>query len=208
MRTKTLEQNTADILAGLHIDQLSKMRSGNITIEHVKWFNNLTFEEREKLMGKEPEKILILKLLSGTEKITIDACDGTETIANAKEVFPSGIDGKFNNWGTNKPSVSTKETEVQVYEMVDNAKFARMFSSLGTNLDKLCLTQAQIKNFCKKHCNWLRQEGYSTFFLFKVEDQFFVANVRVSSVGLNVLLCRFEDEDVWNSGYLPRLVVP
>ena len=43
MRTKTLEQNTAQDFAGLQIDQLSKLRNGNITFEQVKWFNNLTF---------------------------------------------------------------------------------------------------------------------------------------------------------------------
>lgn len=87
MRTKTLEQNTAQDFAGLQIDQLSKLRNGNITFEQVKWFNNLSFEQREALMGKQPEKVAILKLISGVHEIAIETCDGTQTIAAAKETF-------------------------------------------------------------------------------------------------------------------------
>jgi len=208
MRTKTLEQNTAQDFAGLQIDQLSKLRNGNITFEQVKWFNNLTFEQREALMGKQPEMVLFLKLLSGAETLMLDALDGKETLATAKEVFPSGIDGDFKNWGTNKAGIATKEQAVDVHELVKDSTFAQMFGSLGTDLDKLCLTQAQIKNFCKKHPNWLRKDGYATFFLFKVEDQFFVAYVDVDSDGLDVYVDRFGDDGVWNAGRSRRVVVP
>jgi hypothetical protein len=207
MRTKTLEQNTAQDFAGLQIDQLSKLRNGNITFEQVKWFNNLTFEQREALMGKLPEMVLYLSLLSGAETLMLDALDGKETLATAKEVFLSGIDGDFKNWGTNKAGIATKEQVVDVHELVKNATFAQMFGSLGADLDKLCLTQAQIKNFCKKHSNWLRKDGYATFFLFKVEDQFFVALVYVYSDGLYVCVCRFEYGHVWLAEYSLRVVV-
>lgn len=208
MRTKTLEQNTAQDFAGLQVDQLQKLRNGNMTFEQVKWFNNLSFEQREALMGKQPEKVLYLKLLSGAETLMLDALDGKETLATAKEVFPSGIDGDFKNWGTNKPGITTKEIAVDVHELVKDGTFAQMFGSLGTDLDKLCLTQSQIKNFCKKHPEWLRQNGYATFFLFKVEDQFFVAGVGVRSDGLHVRVCRFEGDDVWSAESSHRLVVP
>ena len=138
----------------------------------------------------------------------LDALDGKETLATAKEVFPSGIDGDFKNWDTNKPGIATKEQAVDVHELVKDGTFAQMFGSLGTDLDKLYLTQAQIKNFCKKHPNWLRKDGYATFFLFKVEDQFFVADVRVVSDGLFVSVDRFEDGRVWGAGRSHRMVVP
>ncbi len=208
MRTKTLEQNTAQDFAGLQVDQLQKLRNGNITYEQVKWFNNLSFEQREALMGKQPEKVLYLKLLSGAETLMLDALDGKETLATAKEVFPSGIDGDFKNWGTNKPGIATKEQAVDVHELVKDGTFAQMFGSLGTDLDKLCLTQSQIKNFCKKHPQWLRQNGYATFFLFKVEDQFFVAGVLVFSGGLDVNVHRFGFDFVWVAEYSLRMVVP
>ncbi len=162
----------------------------------------------EGKFNRSKKENAILKLLSKGESIIIDACDGTETLATAKETFKSGIDGDFKNWGTNKPGVSTEDTAVQVHEMVKDATFAQMFGSLGTDLDKLCLTQAQIKNFCKKHPNWLRKDGYATFFLFKVEDQFFVAFVYVYSDGLNVFVFRFGYDFVWFAECSLRLVVP
>lgn len=208
MRTKTLEQNTAQDFAGLQIDQLQKLRNGNITYEQVKWFNNLSYEQRQQLMGKQPEKAAILKCISEAQEIFIETCDGTQTIATAKETFKSGIDGDFKNWGTNKPGNSTQKTSVQVHELVKDATFAQMFGSLGTDLDKLCLTQHQIKLFCEVHKDWLRKDGYATFFLFKVDEQFFVALVLVDSDGLYVSVYRFENVCVWDAGYSHRMVVP
>lgn len=65
MRTKTLEQNSAQDFAGLQVDQLQKLRNGNMTFEQVKWFNNLSFEQREKLIGKlVKSEHLKMKLIS------------------------------------------------------------------------------------------------------------------------------------------------
>jgi len=52
MRTKTLEQNSAQDFAGLQVDLLQKLRNGNMTWEQIDWFRNLSFKQREKLMGK------------------------------------------------------------------------------------------------------------------------------------------------------------
>ena len=209
MRTKTLEQRTAQEFVGLQVDLLQKLRNGSMSFEQALWFiNQLSFEQREELMGKQPEKVLFLKLLSGAETLMLDSLDGKETLATAKEIFLSGIDSDFKNWGTNKPCIATKEQAVDIHELVKDGTFAQMFGSIGTDLDKLCLTQSQIKNFCKKHSNWLRADGNATFFLFKVEDQFFVAAVGVYSDGLRVDLVRFGDGNVWGAKYLLRLVVP
>lgn len=161
-----------------------------------------------KFKRKGIENNIILKLVSKGQSLIIDSCDGKETLADAKDLFKSGISEDFKKWGTNKPSVSTEDTAVQVSEMVKDATFVQMFGSLGTDLDKLCLTQHQIKLFCKKSMGWLRTEGYATFFLFKAEDQFFVANVGVSSDGLGVFMHRLEDHNVWSAKYAHRVVVP
>ena len=112
----------------------------------------------------------ILKLLSKGESVIIDACDGD-----------------FKGWGTDQPGRATVATPVDVHELIKDATFAKMFGSFGTDLDKLCLTQSQIKNFCKKHPSWLRTDGYATFFLFKENNEFFVAGVDVDSDGLDVM---------------------
>ena len=161
-----------------------------------------------EIKAKAVKKVdAILKLLSGGKTIIVDACDGSETLANAKEVFKYWIDPDFENWGTNKPGKMTAETAVAVHEIVKDSTFSQIFSSLGTDLDKLCLTQHQIKVFCKKHSKWLRADGYATFFLFKEDEQFFVASVGVDSDGLRVSVCRFEGDNVWYARCARRVVV-
>jgi len=161
-----------------------------------------------KFIGRKAKQAkLILRLLKG-ESPFIDAVNGEETLAQAKDVFSSGIDLDFKKWGTDQPGIATEETPVQVYEMAQDATFAQIFSSLG-DLDKLCLTQHQIKNFCKKHPDCLRSDGFVTFgfvtcFLFKVGNKYFVAHVS----GLYIYVYRLKDGTVWKAETPHCVVVP
>ncbi|OGY46146.1 MAG: hypothetical protein A2731_01585 [Candidatus Buchananbacteria bacterium RIFCSPHIGHO2_01_FULL_39_8] len=149
-----------------------------------------------------------LRLISGSENLTIDSVDGSETLVEANDVF-AYIDPDFQNWKADETGVTTVETSVRVYEMVKDATFAQMFGSLSEDAEKLCFTQAQIKGFVRKHCQWLRSDGYATFFLFRSHNHFFVARVRVASGGgLLVGVDRFEHSVVWHAGNLHRVVVP
>lgn len=156
------------------------------------------------LQAQEKEKT-ITKLIH--QNIVIDSCDGLETIANAKDIFSFNIDDNFKNWNTDKSGISTKEAEVQVFETIQNATFAQMFGSIDNDLEKLCLTQAQIINFCKKHSDWLFKDR-CTLFLFKVEGEFFVASVFVLSDGLHVCVYRFGNAHVWLGERAHRVVAP
>jgi len=205
--SEIMDVNSAK-LAGLQIDMLQKYKAGHVTLSHLEWFNNLKKSERDALLvGKKP-KSDILRLLSGSEVIIIAPCDGKKTLAQTKDVFKSGIDSDFKNWKLDKQGLATEETSVQVYELARDVTFAQMFGSLGADLDKLCLTQHQIKAFCEQHSSWLRTDGYGTFFLFKEDEQFFVARVYVNSVGLDVYVDRFGRGLVWDAGCARRVVVP
>ena len=92
--------------------------------------------------------------------------------------------------------------------MVKDGTFKQLFGSLEGDVAKLCFTQTQIKNFVKKHRNWLRTDGYGTFFLFQSKEKFFVADVHVLSDGLHVYVYEFEDSFVWGAEDRHRLVVP
>ena len=142
------------------------------------------------------------------EMIIIAPCDRSRYIAKEKGVFKAYIEDLFASWGLDKHGQSTVAANVSVYEMILNATFAQMFGSLGPDLDKLCLSQHQIVEFCEKHSTRLRQEGYATFFLFKEGNQFCVAGVCVYAAGLNVRVLRLEDDCVWHGEYRHRLVVP
>jgi hypothetical protein len=150
-----------------------------------------------------------LRLISGEETLLLDPTDGTQSIGHCGAVFDGWIDPNFKNWGLNTGrNLATEETVLQVHEMIKDGTFEKNYRSLGGNLDELCFTQSQIIQFCQKHRNLLRTDGYGTFFLFKVDTEFFVADVRFGSVGLNVNVRRFSNDCVWNADYRHRFVVP
>lgn len=158
---------------------------------------------------KDEIKDRILNLISSKESVVIDAVDGSQTLAQASDVFAENIGEDFTDYGTDKPGQATEKTNVLVYEMAKNANFAQMFGSLNSNLDKLCFTQHQVKQFCKQHQQWLRTDGYSTFFLFKENNEFFVAHVHLLSDGkLSVYVDLFEDNGVCYADLRHRVVVP
>jgi ABC-type antimicrobial peptide transport system ATPase subunit len=73
MGTKTLEQNSAQDLAGLQVDILQKLRTGNMSWEQIDWFKNLSFEKREKLIGKSISNIEHPKMKLQNSNIVVDA---------------------------------------------------------------------------------------------------------------------------------------
>lgn len=162
----------------------------------------------ESKFDRELKENKILRLISRGESLILDAENGKETLANAKDLFVY-IDSDFKNYGVNESGLATNETATQVYEVVKDANFSEIFGSLNTDVSKLCLTQAQIKQFVKRYRSWLRIDGYGTFFPFKNNNQFFVASVRVGSGGaLWVYVPRFESSLVWRAGNRHRVVVP
>lgn len=159
--------------------------------------------EKFALPGNE-----FLKLLSAGDYPVIAATNGKDTLTKAGNVF-SWIDGDFKNYGTDVASKPTGEVPVAIYEMAKDADFRTMFGSFGIDIRKLCLSQSQIKSFVTNHKNWLRTDGYATFFLFEVNGELFVA--RVDWYGgdrLGVHVRRFSRGRVWDAGYRLRVVVP
>lgn len=150
----------------------------------------------------------ILRRLFEDETITIAACDGSKFISDAKSTFKIFLDSDFERWGLNKCGKSTVASNVSIHEIVKDATFVQMFSSLGSDLDKLCLSQHQIISFCAEHCDRLRQDGYATFFLFKESDQFYVADVGANPGGLDARVFHLERVRVLDGGSRRRLVVP
>lgn len=188
------------------IDQLLKNLAGKEGREWLISFNK--FLRKENPFGEVVKKIIEFLRPISIDGIILDACDGDETIADAKKVFTAGIDNDFKNYKANETGAATEQIQVQVLDLIKNATIAQMFCSLGTDLDKLCLTHKQIINFCKRFKQHLSKTG-ATLFLFKVGDQFFVARVRVFDVGsLSVHVNRFESDYVWDAENGYRVVVP
>jgi hypothetical protein len=160
----------------------------------------------------------ILKLLSAGEEIMLEANDGKSKIYGNNKTFKTFISENFKNYGLNENSRATTETLADIYEIVKDAKFAEIFTSLNCGLDKLVMTQSQIVRFCEKHSNWVHQEGCNTFFLIKKDenlpttdgnlDNLFVVSVGVYAVGLRVHVDRFGRDCVWLAGSRLRVVLP
>lgn len=157
----------------------------------------------------------IIRCVSDGKDLIIPACGGFETLADAGDVFKSGIDSDFKNWGLSKPSKPTGITPVGVHEVAKEADFKTMFTYLSADWEKLCLTEHQIKMFCKKLSDRIHSDGYGTFFLTKKNwkkpatiGNLFVAHVDVYSYGLYVNAYRFEYDFVWLAVNHYRLVIP
>jgi hypothetical protein len=151
----------------------------------------------------------ILRCISVGEQIVIGATTGAKTITSATDVFTWGIDPDFKNWGLDVPGEAKPETPVQVSEMVRDGDYRTIYGSIGQDLNTLRFTQEQIIAFVRDHKKWLRTGGYATFFLFKVENEFFVANVGSNDDGRpDASVLRFSSGRVWDAGIRHRIVLP
>lgn len=157
----------------------------------------------------------MLRLVSKNRSLIIDACDGTKTLMKATKTFKRGIDYGSGNWNCKQISDPTKETEVEIYEQIQEATFIQMFSSLSNNWEDVCLTQHQIEVFCNKHSTWLVKDTVPNLMLFKVEENFLIALVNTGmyyeeELTLAVKVRWFSIQDIWK---IPargntRIIVP
>lgn len=151
----------------------------------------------------------VLAVIFKEKKITIDSLPANySTISSAKlKIFYDVVvDPECRN--LNNEQVFSEKMEVRVYELKQNVTLFQMFTSLSNNLNELCLTQSQIVNFCEKNFEYLRQDGFVTFFLFKENNEFFVAKVNVKFGRQTVFIHRLDYNHVWKSEHALRLVVP
>ena len=191
-------------MLGLILDIVNKLSSSD---------GNLFYTELAKFVKNwrktvETAKTQILYLLSAGEDLTIGPTTGNLRFEDAKKTFGVFLDISFKNWGLCGSGRVTLERETEVHEMRLNADFSGMFNSLGRPLSELVFTFDEVENFCQKHPEWLRSDGYATFFLLKEDNEFFVADVSVYPYGLNAYVYRFEYSCVWDGEYRHRVVVP
>ncbi|MGC9611065.1 MAG: hypothetical protein ABSE68_02505 [Minisyncoccia bacterium] len=150
------------------------------------------------------------------EPVVLRAANGMEVIANAEDVF-SVIDTDFKECST-EFGPGRKETPVQVCEVVKDSPFERVFTSLSSDLKKICLTQHQIKMFCREYAERLRGDEYGTYILFETVRGLSVATILAYPKGpsgifgrnfsLKIFKRYLKDERSIYSLGKPRIVVP
>ena len=148
------------------------------------------------------------KLISGGHDIKIKKTSGKRFFSQMKKLFKGFLDQDFTSYGLDVESEERPETPVQVFELTANATFETIFKSFDVELDDLVLTQDQIISFVEEHKDWLHPEGWSEFFLTKVNGQFFVVDVYRFARGLDAYVYHLSDDYVWGAGRRYRIVVP
>ncbi len=162
---------------------------------------------RFAVLKEEPQ---MLFLVSGGESLIVDACDGTEKLIDATDVFNFGISKLYNDLTYKGPDPATAATEAEVYELVRNANFKEIFETFGVPLESLCWTQAQIKSFCRQFPESLRKGSQANFFLMKNADEIFVSYPRIGSHGTALRIRNIkENNTIWDADdFGPYIVVP
>jgi hypothetical protein len=162
-------------------------------------------QEVSEILGRKI-KNRVLRLISGNENLIIDQTDGTDIFAKADDLL---VCINPNEESADEPGQPAPKTAVEVYEMIGDGTFSHIFGSLLSDVRKLCLTQAQIKVFAKKHKDWLRTEDFATFSLFKSYGELFVSGVRLFSLSHKPRVCidRFDRVTFWFADRRCRVVV-
>lgn len=183
-------------------DFFERVRKGAVGFDYAMYCIQLAAENKLVFPNK------YLYIIPGAEALMLDATFGGEGFANKNDVF-SVVNMNLDNLGADQPGLSTKEARVSVYEVVKGGNYSEIFGSFSSDLEKLCLTPEQIKNFCKKYRQWLKANGAGTFFLYKSYGNLFVAEVRFSfneSLDLSVLPFKYTGLHSAENRY--RVVVP
>lgn len=172
--SKTLGQYTADDLAGLQIDLMSKLRKGNLLYEEIKWFNNLSDTERSFLFKKHARSRSVLKLITKAMDLTISATDERKICNTGMDVFAYIYD-KFTDHSHSYEPTKTKPMVVDVYNLIEEATYTEIYSYFYRDLNSLCLTQSQIISFTETHKTLPSDYARQIHFLYRADNQFFVA---------------------------------
>ncbi|MCX6756496.1 MAG: hypothetical protein NTX85_04100 [Candidatus Nomurabacteria bacterium] len=177
-------------------------------------FHKMSLKDRMKIFGlksTEPVKTSHLTELHCEEEIFVDECGGTKEsgLHYAGDLFTGYLSTNLKDWNLINTQPKTEKSEMKVFEMHKDGDYRTIFGSFNKDLEALCMTQAQIKNFCEKNKDKLRTNGYATFFLFKEGESFFVADVRFDDDGcLKLYVDGFDYIDVWCASNQSRVVVP
>lgn len=149
----------------------------------------------------------IVTMIFEGEKVIIDSLPaGGTVIAKSEHVFYNvHVDPEYGD--LKNEQIASEKKEVIIYELKQDATFSKMFNSLNDDLDKLCLTQSQIVDFCQKKYKYLHQDGV-TFFLFKENEEFFVAKIAVRFGRKSIMVDRFDNDFVFKAEHGIYLVVP
>ncbi|MDB4984805.1 MAG: hypothetical protein JWM20_984 [Patescibacteria group bacterium] len=151
----------------------------------------------------------LFELISLDKEIVIDACDGSQTLADATTLFVA-TDSVVKKCRFNKIR-PTGPTSVDIYKIPEKGSLAgaSIIDYFENDLDKLCLTQNQIRSFCEKSAaKWIKGDKFEFFFLFKIGGRIHAAHVATYTSGLRVFAYSMDFVIAWFDRGNRGLVVP
>jgi hypothetical protein len=160
----------------------------------------------------------ILRLISGDHDLKLKGSDGSRLICQATDVFKF-IDDRNHQAGISHPGIASPEMTPEVYQLLRDATFMDIFTSLPGSWDQKWIPEDKVVEFCKKYPHWLRQKHLSTFFLIKREqdkpinqekpsDNLLIVCVRVNDYGLGVNFLFLDNPFMWRGKELRHVVIP
>jgi len=147
--------------------------------------------EKENNVPIQDFRIGVLKPIKG---LTIDPIDKTEPVVHISSQFATLCAELRKKFG-NEAGAATKETAVDVYEVIENATIAKIFNLFLTPFICIDFTEAQINCFMKKYYNWMKQSQCIALLVLKSHEIRFVLGVCAPKDSDEPMIIIFEFDD-------------
>lgn len=153
-----------------------------------------------------------LERIFARERLTITSTSGNENLVHATDVFGDiELNVGRNNVELDVKCEITEEIEPAVYSLKKNMDLRMVLEAFGKPLEDLCLTQHQIKNFCRDHALRLQDEYLDSWHMVSVfinNGKFYVANINLRLDGSkNLRICRLSFDGECHLGQDSLLIV-
>jgi hypothetical protein len=152
-----------------------------------------------------------LSCISRDHEIILKPTSGRETIIEIMQFFPGGVDSDFRQEQWNIFGIFSPQTKVKVFRFdKKDGMFRDIFLSTDDNLDHLCLSPGQIKQFVTEYSQWLHPGGIATLVLLKNKNSrdHSVGWIDETCFGLRLRRFDFSLKSVWNCAFGLYAIVP
>jgi hypothetical protein len=162
-------------------------------------------------MKKNDNVSQYFKRLYADNIFEISACDGTRTIAGAKNVFKKGmyLNGTFLSSSCPKTELVKIDCH-QLIKKTDSPVIFKAFCKNVDNLKEIMFTQHQVVEISEKYLlNSLKLLLKKIISIpFKDNNEYFIADIEVFSNGLDIYIYGFEYITAWYAVNRRHLIVP
>ncbi len=169
-----------DLAKNIPSEQVQKVIASGLLFDllnaNIDTINRDAFRE---FVGLKKLRAEILTPFLGSESFIIGPTKGNEILEDA-DFFAYASPQFYKDLGADGGSCPTQEMTVCMYKLMKGVTFSQVLCSFPANVDKLCLTKAQIKCFLVKYQSWCKVLNRRTLFVFKSRGKFFVVEISLA----------------------------